>query len=165
MKKFIIAALVALPMSVFAQKFGHYNSEQVVQAMPEYAAAQTELQNLQKTYEDEFKRMQDELQTKAEAFEKEKATLPESIAQRREQELQDLYTRTQQYAQTSQQDLQKVSQQKMGEISVKVQNAIKEVGAAGGFVYIMDVVSGIPYISETLSTDVTAQIKAKLGLK
>ena len=50
-------------------------------------------------------------------------------------------------------------------ISTKVMNAVKEVGVAGGYVYIMDVSAGIPYISETLSTDVTAQLKAKLGLK
>ena len=43
--------------------------------------------------------------------------------------------------------------------------AIKAVGQAGGYVYIMDLTGGIPYISSTLSTDVTAQVKAKLGLK
>jgi len=48
MKKLIFAALLALPMSVFAQKFAHVNSTLIVQAMPEYTAAQTEMQNLQK---------------------------------------------------------------------------------------------------------------------
>jgi outer membrane protein len=46
-----------------------------------------------------------------------------------------------------------------------VLDAIKAVGQDGGFVYIMDTTGGIPYISSTLSTDVTAQVKAKLGLK
>ena len=53
----------------------------------------------------------------------------------------------------------------MQAIQKKVTDAIKEVGTAGGYVYIMDMASGIPYISSTLSTDVTAQVKAKLGLK
>lgn len=39
------------------------------------------------------------------------------------------------------------------------------MGQTGGYVYIMDIQGGIPYISTTLSTDVTAQVKAKLGLK
>jgi len=30
---------------------------------------------------------------------------------------------------------------------------------------VMDMGAGIPYISTTLSTDVTTQVKAKLGLK
>ena len=50
-------------------------------------------------------------------------------------------------------------------ITVKVRDAIKVIGQEGGYVYIMDMGSGIPYISTTLSTDVTAQVKAKLGIK
>ena len=39
------------------------------------------------------------------------------------------------------------------------------IGDAGGYVYIMDVTSGIPFISEKLSTDITAELKKKLGLQ
>ena len=71
----------------------------------------------------------------------------------------------QQYYQTSQEELQKAQQTRMQAITTKVTEAIKEIGVAGGYVYVMDVTSGIPFISETLSTDVTTQVKAKLGIK
>lgn len=161
----ILALLMALPMSVFAQKFAHFNSAEIIQAMPEYSAAQTEMQTQSKQYEDELKRMQDELRTKAEEYQKNEATMVDAVKQRRQQELQDLNTRLEEYYQSSQQELQKLQQAKLTEITEKVTKAVKEVGAAGGFVYIMDTTSGIPYISDTLSTDVTSQIKAKLGLK
>ena len=109
--------------------------------------------------------METELAKKGEAYEKEKATLPVNIQQRREQELQELYGRMQQYYQQSQTELQQASQEKMAMLSEKISKAIKEVGVAGGYLYIFDVASGIPYISETLSTDVTAAVKAKLGIK
>ena len=54
---------------------------------------------------------------------------------------------------------------KLQSILTTVIVAIKAVGLAGGYVYIMDNAGGIPYISTTLSTDVTAQVKAKLGIK
>lgn len=165
MKKLFLTLLVALPLSAMAQKFAHFNSQDIIQAMPEFTAAQTELQNKAQAYEDEFKKMQEELQTKGEDYEKNQATMVDAVKQRRQQELQDLYTRLQQYQQTSQQDLQKLQAEKMQAISDKVMAAVKEVGSAGGFVYIMDTTSGIPYISPTLSTDVTSQIKSKLGLK
>lgn len=165
MKKFFIAALMALPMSVFAQKFAHVNSAEIIQALPDYTAAQTEVQNLQKTYEEELQRMQEEFKTKLDDYQKNGATLPDAVKQRRETELQDLQTRMQQYYETSQQDLQKVQGEKMQAITTKVSAAIKEVGQAGQYVYVMDVTGGVPYISETLSTDVTAQVKAKLGIK
>ena len=53
----------------------------------------------------------------------------------------------------------------MQAITTKVIDAIKAVGQEGNYVYIMEMGAGIPYISTTLSTDVTAQVKAKLGLK
>lgn len=165
MKKLILAALIALPMSVFAQKFAHVNTATIIQAMPEYATAQTELQTLGKQYEDEIQRMQDELKTKLDDYQKNGATLPDATKQRREQELTDLNQRLEQYAQTSQQEFAKAQQTKMQEISEKVSKAINEVGAAGGYVYVMDVTAGIPFINETISTDVTNQVKTKLGIK
>ena len=63
MKKVIIMALILAPLSLFAQqKFGHFDSSVIVQAMPEYKTSQTELQTLSKQYEDELTRMRDELQ-------------------------------------------------------------------------------------------------------
>ena len=76
-----------------------------------------------------------------------------------------MYQKIQQSFQDNQQALQKASQEKMQAITAKVVDAIKQVGQAGGYVYIMEMGAGIPYISTTLSTDVTAQVKAKLGLK
>ena len=164
-KKFIAMLFFMAPLALFAQKFGHLNSADIIQVMPEYTAAQAELQNLEKQYTNELQMMESELAKKSEAYEKERATLPANIAQRRESELQELYSRMQQYYQQSQQDLQQASQEKMAALTEKITKAIKEVGVAGGFLYIFDTASGIPYISETLSTDVTAQVKAKLGIK
>ena len=164
-KKLIAILFLMAPLSIFAQKFGHLNSADIIQVMPEYTAAQTELQKLEKQYSDELKMMETELSKKSEEYEAQKATLPANIQQRREQELQELYGKMQQYYQTSQQELAQASQEKMAALTEKITKAIKEVGVAGGFLYIFDTASGIPYISETLSTDVTAQVKAKLGIK
>lgn len=163
MKKFIIAALMALPMSLFAQKVAHVNVNDIITAMPEYTAAQTEMQTTSKQYEDEFKRMQDELQTKYEDYQKNAQTLPEAVRTRRETELQDLQTRMQQYAQTSQEELQRLEQQKMAAIQEKMQKAISEVGAAGGYTYIYNAAT-LLYVGTT-ATDITAQVKTKLGIK
>ena len=164
-KKLIAMLLLMAPFALFAQKFGHLNSADIIQVMPEYTAAQTALQKLEKQYSDELKMMETELSKKSEEYEAQKATLPANIQQRREQELQELYGRMQQYYQQSQQELAQASQEKMAALTEKITKAIKEVGVAGGYLYIFDVASGIPYISETLSTDVTAQVKAKLGIK
>ncbi len=165
MKKLLLMLLMFAPLATFAQKFGHVNSQEIMQAMPEFTKAKTEIDALQKQYEADLKSMQDELTKKSQDYEKAKATLPDNIKQRREQEMQDMYQKIQQSYQDNQQALAKASQDKMQVIQTKLVDAIKAVGQAGGYVYIMDGASGIPYISTTLSTDVTTQVKAKLGLK
>ena len=168
MKKIILCAICAICGFTTANaqaKFGHVNTQEIIQAMPEYTKAKSEIDALQQQYEADLKSMQDELQKKAEAFDKEQATLPDNIKQRRNQELQDMYTKIQQSYQDNQQALQKASAEKMQAIQAKVIEAIKTVGQEGGYVYIMEMNAGIPYISTTLSSDVTAQVKTKLGLK
>ena len=165
MKKLLFMLMMLAPMAAFAQKFGHVNSQEVIQAMPEFTKARTDLEALGKQYEADLKSMQEEIQKKAEALEKEQATLPANIKQRREQELQEMYQKYQQSAQDNQQALAKEQSEKMQAITTKVLDAIKSIGQTEGYVYIMDIAGGIPYISTTLSTDVTAKVKAKLGLK
>jgi outer membrane protein len=166
MKKLFLALMMLLPMAAMAQaKFGHVNTQEIIQAMPEFSTARNEIEALTKQYEADLKLMQDELQKKGDAFDKEQASLPENIKQRRQQELQEMYQKIQQSYQDNQQALQKAQADKMQAITTKVLDAIKQVGDAGNFVYIMEMGAGIPYISSTQSTDVTAQVKAKLGLK
>jgi outer membrane protein len=165
MKKVILMALLLVPMSILAQKFGHFDSAEIMQAMPEYTAAQNEIQQLQTQYENDLKRMQDEFQTKYTEFQKEEANLLDAIKQRRMTELQEMDARIRQNYQDNLKSIQDFSQQKMQAISEKILAVIKTVGDEGGYVYIMDVTMGVPYISPTLSTDVTSQIKAKLGIQ
>jgi len=166
MKKLFLALMMLLPMAAMAQaKFGHVNTQEIIQLMPEFTTARNEIEALTKQYEADLKLMQDELQKKGEAFEKEQATLPDNIKQRRQQELQDMYQKIQQSYQDNQQALQQAQNEKMQAITSKMLDAIKAVGTEGGFIYIMEMGSGIPFINTTLSTDVTAQVKAKLGLK
>lgn len=164
MKKLFLVALLLVPMTMMAQKFGQVNRQDIVKIMPEYTKANTELEALGKQYEADLKNMQDELQKKSDAYDKEKATLPENIKQRREQEMQEMAQRMQQSYQDNQQAMQKAQSDKMAPILTKLNDAINAVGQAGGYVFIVDAGS-MAYISTSQCTDVTSQVKAKLGLK
>ena len=165
MKKVVFMLLMCAPLTVLAQKFGHVNAQEIIQVMPEYTKAKTEIDALQQQYEADLKSMQEEFTKKVKDYEANAQTLPENIKQRREQELTEMQQKIQQSFQDNQQALSKASQEKMQAITMKVVDAIKAVGQEGGYVYVMDTNSGVPYISTTLSTDVTAQVKAQLGLK
>ena len=158
--------MMLLPMAAMAQaKFGHVKTQEIMQAMPEYNTAKTEIEALTKQYEADLQSMQQEFQKKYEDYQKNGATLPDNIKQRREQELQDMDQKIRQSYQDNQQALAQAQQEKLQAITTKILDAIKQVGESGGYVYIMEMGAGIPYISTTLSDDLTAQVKAKLGLK
>lgn len=163
MKKLILMLMLFAPVATFAQKFGHINSQTVIESLPEYVKARAEVEGQAKAYDNDLQAMQKEIQTKAEAYDKSASTMNETKRKETEAELQGLYQKFQQAQQDNSQALQKLQQEKMQPIITKLQNAIKSVGKAGGYVYIMDVTSGVPYISETLSTDVTNAVKAEMN--
>lgn len=163
MKKLILMLMLFAPVATFAQKFGHINSQTVIESLPEYVKARAEVEGQAKAYDNDLQAMQKEIQSKADAYDKNASTMNETKRKETETELQNLYQKFQQAQQDNSQALQKLQQEKMQPIISKLQNAIKNVGKAGGYVYIMDISSGIPYISETLSKDVTAEVKAEIN--
>lgn len=163
MKKLIFAMLLALPMTMFAQKIGHVDIDAVAQGMYEYAAIQTEIQNLQKQFQDELQRKQSDIQAKADAYEKEKDGLSETLRTYREQDIQKAMQEYQQFGETSEQELQRTYQTKMNELQEKIMKAVQDVAAAGSFTYILPA-NVLPYIGAG-ATDITDQVKAKVGAK
>ena len=164
MKKLVLMLLMFAPLATFAQqKFGHINAQEVMSQMPEFIKARGEMEAKAKQYENDLKAMQDELQRKSQEYDKNKSTMNATKQQETETELNNLYQKYQQALQDNQQSLAKEQQDKMQPITTKLVNAIKTVGQAGGYVYIMDTSAGIPYISSTLSKDVTADVKAQLN--
>ena len=105
-------------------------------------------------------------QKKYAEYQQEQANLPKNIQERRQKELQELTERGMQLQQDAEQQLQQSWMQMLEPIVKKIEDAIKAVGQEGGYTYIFDLnTTNIPYVSETLSTDVTAAVKAKLGIK
>ena len=147
-----------------AQKFGHVNAQEIMQAMPETTKAQAEIEALAKQYDEDLKSMQAEIQKKAEEVEKLPADTPTNIKERRQKDVEEMFQKYQQIASDNQQALNKAQQEKLQPIQKKLIDAITAVGQEGGYVYIMQIGTAL-YTSTTLSTDVTAQVKAKLGLK
>lgn len=155
--------MMLAPMAAFAQKFGHINSQALLESLPEAIKAQSELEAQGKIFENELKAMQDELQRKAEDYDKNKSTMNATKQAETEQTLQDLYAKIQQAAQDNQQKFNQMQQEKLGPIIEKVRKAVEDVAKAGNYVYIMEQSAGQPiYVNTAISEDITAKVKAQL---
>ncbi len=166
LKKIVLAAILALPLSVMAQtKFGHMNSQEVITAMPEYTKAQADLDAMAKQYQEEMQRTQEEFNKKYQEFLAQADSLPKNIAERRQKELQDMDQRQQQFQQEVYQSMQKAQQDALTPIYQKLETAIQAVGKAEGVIYIFDIArTPVAYIGAE-SIDLTAKVKTQLGIK
>lgn len=160
MKKLILFLMLTAPLATFAQKFGKVNTQTIMQALPEIAKINGELQATAKQYENELKSMQDELQRKSDEYDKAKSTMAPSVQQQRETELQTLYQKIQQTYSDNQQALQKAQQDKMQPIVLKVRNAIEAVGKAGGYTFIFE--DGVAIFTGAQVEDVTSKVQAEV---
>ncbi|MBR6757443.1 MAG: OmpH family outer membrane protein [Bacteroidaceae bacterium] len=165
LKKFIIALLCCLPMTMVAQslKFGTVNTTDVITAMPERIEAEKQMQDLTKRYEDEFVKLQEDFQKKYQEVQAMGDTVPETIKMRRYEELQAMDQRIQSFRQVAEQDLAKKQEELFIPIQQKLMDAINAVGSENGFTYIFD--ANAAYYKGIGNEDVTPLVKTKLGIK
>lgn len=166
LKKIVLAVMLALPLGAMAQtKFGHMNSQEIITVMPEFTKAQADLDAMSKQYQTEMQRTQEEFTKKYQEFLAQADSLPKNIAERRQKELQDMSQRQEQFQQEAYQSMQKAQQDAMTPIYQKLETAVQAVGKAEGVIYIFDMTrTPLAYIGAE-SIDLTAKIKAQLGIK
>ena len=160
MKKLVLMLMLLAPMTMMAQKFGKVNTQTIMQALPDVAKANGELEALQKQKDNELKAMQEEFQRKADEYQKGASTMNATAKQQKETELQGLQQKIQQAYQDGQQELQKKSNELMQPIVAKVRAAIDAVGKAGNYTYIFEEGAAIYTGSNVL--DVTKEVQSKI---
>ncbi len=173
MRRFITLAALMIVIALAGQsamaqnfKFGHINSDELIQVMPEYDSATVKLEKFRKELVNALELMTVELNTKNEAYQKESKNLSDIVKQTKEQELMDMNKRIQDFQSNAQTQLQTKQTEVFQPIYAKVDKAIKDVGKENGFLYVFDVAKGsLLYFDETKSTNVMALVKTKLGLK
>ena len=168
MKKILFLLMVIISLSSFGQekqKFGHINSNDLLQAMPENKQAQDALQQHSKELENQLMAMQAELEQKYNDYLAKKDSLSTLIQQTKEAELNDLNTRIQSFQQTAQQDLQAKQTELLKPIIEKARNTIREVAKEKGYTYVFDTSTGALVFWPEESDDLLPLVKSKLGIQ
>ena len=160
MKKLVLMLMLLAPMTMMAQKFGKVNFQTIMQALPDVAKANGELEALQKQKDNELKAMQEEFQRKADEYQKGASTMNATAKQQKKTELQGLQQKIQQAYQDGQQELQKKNNELMQPIVTKVRTAIDAVGKAGNYTYIFD--EGAAIYTGSNVVDVTKEVQSKI---
>src|SRR5690554_6898442 len=166
----VAVALLSVGMVNGQQKIGHVNSAEIIQSMPEFITASTELDTLSRTKQAElqsmfaeFQRLQADAQQKyLNRSEANKDSIDAEI-QVLSIELQDIQQRIEENQQRAEEELRQKEEELMTPIYQKAGTAVQTVAKEQGYAYVFDIAStNIPYFQG--GEDLTNDVKTKLGI-
>lgn len=170
MKSYIslVVLFLFIATASFAQgkgKFGHLNSNDLLEVMPEKVTAEQTIQDYAKQMENQLLEMQTELEKKYNDYMANQATYSEIVKKTKEDELMSMQQRIQSFQQTAQQELQKKEQELLKPIIEKAQKAISDVAKENGYTYVFDTGVGTLLYWPKDADDLLPLVKTKLGIK
>ena len=162
---FIALSLLFMSSISFAQsKVAHIASQELVNQMPSYKQAMSDLEKLQKTYDAEIKNMLTELQATIEKYRNEESSRTQEENQKRALELQATEKTIAEYRQNALQDLQKKEVELLKPVIEKARVTVQKVARAKGFQYVLDSTTGTGVIMAD-GYDLMNDVKSELGIK
>lgn len=166
MKKLLIIALIALPMSVFAQKFALVDMEYILKNVPAYERANEQLNQISKKWESEVEVILKDVETMYKKYQSESVFLSDAQKQKteeaimaKEKEASDLKKK---YF-GSEGELFKKRQSLMAPIQDEIYNAVRDISDQKGYQLILDRASGGSIIYASPKIDISDEVLQKLG--
>lgn len=145
-------------------KVAHIASQELVNSMPEYNSAMSELERLQKNYDAEIKTMMTELQAKAKRYDAEANTKTQEENAKRVAEVQSTERTIGEYRNNALKDLQKKEVELLKPVIEKARLAVQKVARAKGYQYVMDSTTGTGLILAD-GYDLMPDVKKDLGIQ
>ena len=168
MKHIIITLLLSLSFSTISfsqQLFGHVNSQEILNIMPEAATAQLALQAELQGLQEQGQMMMEEFEAQQKEFQINQDSMNDAVRNDKLKSLENLQERIVLFDQSAEQSIQMKQAELYEPILTKIQNAIDDVAKEKGYAYIFDLVGmqgGIVYKND--SQDITNLVKSKLNL-
>ena len=162
---FLGVALFMLSGVANAQvKIAHVNTAEILDAMPDKAKAEKNLEKYYDELQNQLQAMAKEYQTKMQDYEANQATMSNLVKQSKEKEIVDLQTRIQQFQVNAENEFEAKRAELLKPMLDKIQNAINTVGKEKGYTYILDLATGATVYVGDNAVDCTKDVKAKLGI-
>ena len=158
-----IALFVMSGMAQAQVKIAHVNTTEILDAMPEKAKAEKDLEKYYGELQSQLQTMAQEYQNKMQDYEANQATMSNLVKQSKEKEIVDLQNRIQQFQANAEQEFDSKRTELLKPILDKIQNAIDAVGKEKGCTYVFD--ASLPIYIGTDAIDLTKDVRTKLGLK
>lgn len=150
--------------SAKAQKFAYIDFQELMQMMPEYKKANTDMEAFGKTLQDQMKTMSDELERKYADYQKNEAKYADAIKDLKQKELRDMQARIQEFQESAQDNVRKKETELLKPIIEKAKTTIATVAKEGNYTYVFDSSPGTPLLYKPEGDNIMGAVKKKLGI-
>lgn len=170
MKKIILTLAIAafMALGAQAQKFAYIDTEYILENIPEYQAAQRQLDQLSIQWQREIEAQFAEIEKLYKDYQAESMLLPEDVRKTRENAIIEIEKQAkdlqrQRFGRDG--DLFKKRQELTKPIQDKVYEAIKEVAERGNYAVIFDKSGGVTMVYTDVKFDLSDEILNKMGYR
>lgn len=169
MKRILLLSLfLMLGVAGFSQKFAFVDSDYILKKIPQYRAAQEQLDKLAAQYQRDVEAKFTSLDEQIRAYQAEKVLLTQDMRTKREQDL----TQKQKEAQDLQRNyfgpdgiIFKKRTELIKPIQDQVYNAVKDMASEGGYAAIFDVANNPTVLFSNSKYDKSDEVLQKLGYR
>ncbi len=169
MKKIaLFAAILLLASASFAQRFAYIDSDYIMENIPEYKAAEQELERISVVWQNEIEQSFSEIDRLYREYQAEAPLLPEEMRRQREEniiERERVAKELQMQRFGREGDLFKKRQELIKPIQDKVYEAIEEIATRGNYAVIFDKSGGITMIYSDVRYDLSDEVLQRLGYR
>ena len=168
-KKLLLTLLVAImATTAWGQRFAYVDTEYILDNIPEYQAAEREIEQLSVEWQAELEDMFAEVDRLYREYQAEAPLLPDEMKQEREEEI----IRLEQEAKELQMqrfgregELFRKREELLEPIQDRVYNAVEEIASRGNYAVIFDRAGGVSMIYTDVRYDLSDDVLQRLGYR
>ena len=161
---FLLSFFVFVSGAFAQQKYGHINSNDILEAMPEYKQLNATLESKKNQYSAQLQKMYADYQQKSEEVNKYGAAMMDAVREERLKEIESLQQRIATFQETANGDIDKLQVKLMQPLNDKYLKIVQAVAKENSYTYIFDLASGSVVYHPENSGDVTDLVKKKMGI-
>lgn len=147
------------------QKYGHINSNDILEAMPEYVQLKSSLDSKRNQLAGQLQRMYEDYGKKSAELQELGGAMMEAVREERMKELQELQQKIMVFEEGADTEVQNLQAKLIKPLNDKYLKILETVAKENGYTFIFDLATGsIAYHPENTG-DVTGLVKQKMGIK
>ncbi len=164
----LVFLMAFFTISAFSQRFAYIDTQYIMDNIPEYQAAEMEIEQLSTEWQKELEAKFDKLEELYKKYQAEAPLLPDEVKRDRESEIMELereakQLQMQRFGQGG--DLFKKRQELIQPIQDKIYEAVEEIATRGNYAVIFDKGSGPNMIYTDVRYDLSDDVLKQLGYR